>query len=389
MKTILRTDLTVEEICEGFEFSKLENKGLFGWDGKLTIQPEYQRNYLYQVANREEGVVQSVLRGYPIGLLYFNKIEKNKFEVLDGQQRITSLGRFIKDMFSVDDEHGNPQYFGLSLPEVKRKKILSTPLTIYICEGTEDEIKQWYKTINIVGIALNKQEIANAIYSGSFITAAKAEFSNSQNSQLQMRKIFVKGDVQRQEILRTALEWLVKSSDDKKIEAYLSLHRRDENIDELKNYFDCVTTWGQKIFPNSKDEMCGLNWGQLYELYHKNFYDVEKISADVEKLFADEAVTNKRGIFEYLLSGKTLPKLLHVRVFENSVKKSVYAKQTKTAQAKDISNCPICAANNSKKIWLYKEMDADHVTAWSKGGRSDISNCQMLCKNHNRSKGNA
>ena len=389
MKTTLRTDLTVEEICEGFEFSKAENKGLLGWDGKLTIQPEYQRNYLYENAKREAGVIQSVLRGYPLGLLYFNKVGKNKFEVLDGQQRITSLGRFIRNMFSVDDEHGNPQYFKLSLSEEKRRKILETPLTIYICEGEEDEIKQWYKTINIAGIELNKQEIANAIYSGAFVTAAKAEFSNSQNSHLQMWKIFVKGDVQRQEILRTALEWLVRSRDDKKVEEYMSLHRQEGNIDELRNYFERVIAWGRQIFPNAKDEMCGLEWGRLYETYHGNFYDAQEISAEVEQLFADDAVKNKRGIFEYLLSLKNLPKLLNVRVFEESVKKTVYARQTKTAQAQGVSNCPLCAAGGSKRIWQYKEMDADHVTAWSSGGKSDISNCQMLCKSHNRSKGNA
>ena len=387
MKTTLRTDLTVEDICEGFEFSRSENKGLYGWGGNLLIQPEYQRNYLYESASREAGVIESVLRGYPIGLLYFNKVARNKFEVLDGQQRITSLGRFIKNLFAVKDEHGRPQYF-TSLPEDKRRKIFETPLTIYICEGTEDEIKQWYKTINIAGLALNKQEIANAIYSGSFVTAAKAEFSNSSNARLQMWKIFVKGDVQRQEILRTALEWQVKSSDDKKVEDYMSLHRRDENIDELKNYFEQVIAWAQKTFPNSKSEMCGLEWGRLYETYHKNSYDAQKISEQVEKLFEDEAVTNERGIFEYLLSGKTLTKLLHVRLFENSVKKTVYARQTRAAQAKGVSNCPLCAAGGSKKIWKSNEMEADHVTAWSKGGNSDIKNCQMLCKTHNRAKGN-
>jgi len=387
MKTTLRTDLTVEDICEGFEFSRSENKGLRGWGGKLVIQPEYQRNYLYENANREAGVIESVWRGYPIGLLYFNKVSRNEFEVLDGQQRITSLGRFIKDMFAVNDEHGRPQYF-MSLPEDKRKKILETPLTIYICEGTEDEIKQWYKTINIAGIALNKQEIANAIYSGSFVTAAKAEFSNSLNARLQMWKIFVKGNVQRQEILRTALEWVVKSSEDKKVEDYMSFHRRDENIDELKNYFEQVIAWGQKIFPNSKNEMCGLDWGRLYETYHENFYDAQKLSDDVEKLFEDGAVTNKRGIFEYLLSGKRLTQLLHVRLFIKTVKQTVYAKQTKAAQAQGVSNCPLCAVGGLKNIWKFNEMEADHVTAWSKGGNSDISNCQMLCKSHNRAKGN-
>lgn len=393
MKTTLRTDLTVEDICEGFEFDEAEGKGLYGLDGQLTIQPEYQRHYLYaeKGGEREQKVIDSVLRGYPIGLLYFNKVGRNKFEVLDGQQRITSLGRFIRNLFPVEDEHGYPQYFR-SLSGERKEKIFKTPLTIYICEGAEDEIKAWYKTINIAGLALNKQEIANAIYSGAFVTAAKKVFSNSTNSKLHVWKNFVKGDVKRQEIFRTALEWLVKSSADKDVEDYMSRHRENEDISELENYFDSVIAWAQKIFPQVHDEMCGLEWGRLYETYHENFYDVEKISAEVEKLFADEAVEKKSGIYEYLLSNHELTKLLHVRFFDKNIKKTVYNKQTSLAKKKGVSNCPMCALGrgpNAKRIWDLKEMDADHVTAWSKGGETSAENCQMLCKSHNRSKGNA
>ena len=393
MKTTLRTDLTVEDICEGFEFDEAEGKGLYGLDGQLTIQPEYQRHYLYaeKGGEREQKVIDSVLRGYPIGLLYFNKVGRNKFEVLDGQQRITSLGRFIRNLFPVEDEDGYQQYFR-SLSGERKEKIFKTPLTIYICEGAEDEIKAWYKTINIAGLALNKQEIANAIYSGAFVTAAKKVFSNSTNSKLHVWKNFVKGDVKRQEIFRTALEWLVKSSADKDVEDYMSRHRENENISELENYFDSVIAWAQKIFPQVHDEMCGLEWGRLYETYHENFYDVEKISAEVEKLFADEAVEKKSGIYEYLLSNHELTKLLHVRFFDKNIKKTVYNKQTSLAKKKGVSNCPLCAigsGSNAKKIWDLKEMDADHVTAWSKGGETSAENCQMLCKSHNRSKGNA
>ena len=392
MKTTLRTDLTIGDICAGFEFSASEGKGLFGWSGKLTIQPEYQRHYLYATENgkRERAVVASVMRGYPIGLLYFNTAG-DKFEVLDGQQRITSLGRFTKNLFSFDDAHGNPHYFS-SLTEAQREKFLSTRLTIYICDGTEAEIKAWYQTINIAGIALNKQEIANAIYSGTFVTAAKKIFSNSTNSNLQLWKMFVKGDVKRQEVLRTALEWLVKSSDDKAVEDYMSLHRRDETAAELEGYFVRVIDWARSVFPNIKDDMCGLDWGRLYETYRDKTFDAQKIAREVDELYADEAVTDKRGIFEYLLSDRELTKLLHVRLFEPSVKKTAYARQTKAAQISGKSNCPDCAAgkgSRAKKIWDFKDMEADHVTAWSAGGSTDASNCQMLCKPHNKAKGNA
>ena len=391
MKTTLRTDLTIKDIVEGFEFDSAEGKGLYGWGGKLTIQPEYQRHYLYaeKGGERERGVIESVLKGYPIGLLYFNTNE-DKFEVLDGQQRITSLGRYIKNMFPAACE-GHRHYYR-SLSEDKKNFLLETRLTIYICEGTEDEIKQWYKTINIAGLALNQQEIDNAIYSGSFVTAAKKIFSNSTNPKLHLWKNFVRGNVKRQEVLRTALEWFVKSSDDTAVEEYMSCHRRDAIADDLENYFETVIEWAKNIFPNLREEMCGLEWGRLYETYHKNFCDATKFSSAVDKLYRDEAVTDKRGIYEYLLSGGELTKLLHVRLFETSTKKTVYARQTQAAQIDGKSNCPDCAekgGKNSKKIWMFKEMEADHVTAWSKGGATDISNCQMLCKHHNRMKGNA
>ncbi|MBR6013118.1 MAG: DUF262 domain-containing protein [Selenomonadaceae bacterium] len=398
MKTTLLTDLTIEDICKGFEYSKLEGKGLFGWSGKLTIQPEYQRNYLYaeEDGKREKAVINSVLKGYPIGLLYFYKPnpEEEKFEVLDGQQRITSLGRYFTNLFSVEDSSEHQQYFR-TLDSEDKKIFSETKLTIYICDGTEKEIKEWFKTINITGIALNEQEVSNSVYSGSFVTLAKEEFSNSQNAKLQKWGTYISGNVKRQEILETAFEWIVKSSDRKKIEEYMSCHRYDKNIDELKNYFEKVIDWADKTFTKTYSEMCGLEWGELYEKYHEVNFDIKKVAEAVEKLHGDEFVTKKSGIFEYVLkffaTGKKEPKLLHVRLFGKVDKQKAYDKQTKTAKQKKVSNCPACVIENGKnknKIWLQREMEADHVTAWSDGGATDLKNCQMLCKFHNRLKGN-
>ena len=191
--------------------------------------------------------------------------------------------------------------------------------------------------------------------------------------------------------MRVALEWIVKSSDDEKIESYMSKHRDDKNIDELKKYFNSVIDWIDETFQETYSEMCGLEWGRLYEEYHEKNFDAEKISVEVKKLFEDETVKDKRGIFEYVLSGGELTKLLQIRIFEESTKKTVYARQTNDAKNFGKSNCPLCAIGhnkNSKKIWKFNEMDADHVTAWSKGGATDLKNCQMLCKTHNRAKGN-
>lgn len=387
MNTELHTDWTIEDICEGFIYNELEGKGLFGMNGKLTIQPEYQRNYIYADGKKDTAVIASVLKGYPIGLIYFNRREDGQLEVLDGQQRITSLGRFITNRFAIEDNNGMQQYFR-GLAEDKRKKILNTKLLIYVCEGTESEIKEWFKTINIAGIPLNKQETLNAVYSGEFVTKAKEEFSNSQNTNITKWSSYIKAVVNRQEYLECALDWVSKGN----IEDYMSKHRHDTNINELKTYFNSVIDWVNGLFTDVYSEMKVIEWGRLYETYHNQPYDIQKINKDVEKLYADEYVKNKKGIFEYVLGGSKESKLLEIRIFEERDKKTVYERQTKDAKEKGISNCPLCALgndNNKNRIWQLSEMDADHVTAWSKGGATDIKNCQMLCKTHNRAKGNS
>lgn len=377
---------TIEEICNGFVYNEYEGKGLFGLSGKLTIQPEYQRNYIYADGKKDVAVIESVLKGYPLGLIYFNKVDGGQLEVLDGQQRITSLGRFVKGNFAIKI-NGMEQYFS-GLATNLQEMIMQTKLLVYECEGTEVEIKEWFKTINIVGVPLNEQEKLNAIFSGPFVTLAKEEFSNSQNANVSKWKAYINGKVERQEILERALQWVSKSND---VSGYMSQHRYDNNINELKLYFNTVINWVSSVFNDVESCMCGLEWGRMYELYHKNAYNPAKVSERVQALMADDCVEDKKGIFEYILGGEVDKSLLNIRLFEPSVIKSVYAKQTQEAKAAGTSNCPICAAcdnNNRTKIWDLKEMDADHVTAWSRGGATDISNCQMLCKTHNRAKGN-
>lgn len=386
METILKTDLTVKDISEGFVYNEYEGKGLFGWNGKLTIQPEYQRNYIYADGKRDVAVIDSLLKGYPLGLLYFVRVGEDKYEILDGQQRVTSFGRYITSKFAIKDENGMEQYFD-GLSEDKQKKILNAPLTIYICEGKESEIKEWFETINIVGEPLNPQELLNAIHSGPFVTRAKEEFSNSQNALIQKWSAYISGDVNRQDYLATALKWVSKGN----VSAYMSKHRRDDNIVELKTYFNSVIDWVSSVFNDVLPQMKGLEWGMLYEKYHTQSFNPQKIHEEVTKLYNDIFVQNKKGIFEFVLGGSTDTKLLNVRVFDEPTKRAVYGKQTSEAQSKGISNCPMCVLedlSNKDKIWEYKDMDADHVTAWSKGGATDISNCQMLCRTHNHIKGN-
>lgn len=389
MKTTLK-HYTVAEICEGFVYNELEAKGLFGLSGRLTIQPEYQRHYLYDDGHRDKAVIDSLLKGYPLGLIYFNVKNDGSLEVLDGQQRITSFGRFVTGRFAIVWE-GREQSFG-SLPANLRDRIMNTRLDVYECQGTEDEIKAWFQTINIAGVPLNTQELDNAIYSGPFVTAAKAVFSNSNNVTLTQKwSSYVAGDPKRQEILRVALSW-VATARGTDIEGYMATHRNDTGIAELRTYFETVIDWVASVFTRSPDkQMRGLDWGGLYERFHSRPYDSAAVNDRVDELRGDPAVQNSKGIYEYILGGETDPSLLSIRLFETSTKKAAYKRQTDRAKSLGISNCSVCASvDNANRTRIYKigEMEADHVTAWSRGGSTTLDNCEMLCKNHNRAKGN-
>ena len=387
MKTQLK-EYSVKEISVGFTYNELEGKGLYGLDGKLTIQPEYQRNYIYADGKRDVAVITSLLKGYPLGLIYFNKPTENTLEVLDGQQRITSFGRFITGKFAIKDENGMEQYFS-GLAKDKQEQILSSQILVYECEGTETEIKEWFKTINTVGVPLNDQELLNAVYSGPFTTLGKAEFSNSQNANIAKWGSYVSGSALRQDFWERALEWVSRGKDN--IGGYMSEHRHANDIVEVKTYFNTVIDWVSSVFKDVENEMRGLEWGRLYEEYHSKPFSPDELSKKIQALYGDGYVKNRRGIWEYVLGGSQDAKLLDIRIFDVPTAKATYAQQTKKAEAAGVSNCPLCAEGheaNRAKAWKFDEMDADHVTPWSKQGSTSPENCQMLCKTHNRSKGN-
>ena len=335
MKTVLK-NYTVEEICKGFTYNELEGKGLYGLNGKLVIQPEYQRNYIYADGIKDVAVIDSILKGYPLGLIYFvdtnaeEQSEKCRFEVLDGQQRITSIGRFIQNKFAVTDSDGKLKNFD-GLPEDKRNLINNTKLLVYVCSGTESEIKAWFRTINIAGIPLTQQELLNAIYSGEFVTLAKAEYSNSQNSKNQKWKAYIKGNPLRQDILEVALNW-ISSSQNMSIDAYMSKHRHDRTINEMKLYFETVIEWVNNLFTDTAKEMLGLEWNRLYETYHSTAYDKTRLNQRIDELMRDPYVTDRKGIYEYVLGREQDKSLLNIRIFSDKDKRTAYQKQTEEAK---------------------------------------------------------
>lgn len=390
MKTELKA-YTVEQIVEDFEYNELEERGLYGLGGELVIQPEYQRNYIYKDNGRDVAVIDSMLRGYPLGLIYFNDNKvTGSLEVLDGQQRITTIGRFVQGKFAIKID-GQRHVFS-SLPVEEQDKILQTELLVYVCEGTETEIKEWFQTINIAGVPLESQELRNAVYSGPFVTAAKAAFSNSRDARQMKWGKYVTGDPKRQKVLEIALSWIA-AKQGTTIDGYMAEHRHDTDASELEMYFTAVIDWVASRFPGvPHHSMKSVEWGRLYEEYGNTPYNGKQTQGRMKELLDDPSVKKESGIYEYILGGEKDTKLLNVRIFEEAIKKAVYKKQTAAAKAVDVSNCPVCASGtntNKTKIWPLKGMEADHVTAWSKGGATDESNCEMLCQGHNRAKGNA
>lgn len=381
--------ITVRDIIEKYKDNAEE--GVVGYGGKLNIRPAYQREFVYKNEQRNE-VIRTVMRGYPsttfpLNVMYWAKADKDQFELIDGQQRTISLCQYANNEFSIIFD-GIPKNFD-NLSQEKKDYFLNYELQVYVCEGTPEQRLEWFSIINIAGEPLTPQELLNANYTGSWLSSAKLYFmkGNSAAYGLANKYIEIEANQSRGKGLETAIRWISNNN----VKQYMADHQNDENADVLWFHFKKVIEWVQSTFTKYYREMKGLNWGQLYDKYSGQSYVSKKISLQVEKLHSDPYVKNSKGIFEYILGGLIDTKLLNVRVFDDATKRSVYAIQTKTAKRKGKSNCPDCALGhdaNKTKIWTLSEMEADHVTAWSKGGKTVSQNCEMLCIRHNRAKGN-
>lgn len=345
-------------------------EGVIGYGGRLNIRPKYQREFIYK-PDQEAAVMNTVLKGYPLNVIYWVKNEDGSLEVLDGQQRILSICRFLDNMYSIVIKNHHVQFHNLKENQKDlAEKILDYELMVFVIEnGTDSERLDWFKIINIAGIVLSAQELRNAVYTGSWLTDAKKKFSKLNSLAYRLGNNYLRGEVVRQAYLETALSWISKG----KIEDYMSKHQEDPNANQLWAYFSSIINWIQQTFPKYRMPMKGINWGELYDSYHTQVYDTDQLEKRISELMIDDDVTKKSGIYDYVLSGDE--KKLSIREFTPQMKQSAYEKQ------KGI--CPICC-----KHFRLKEMEADHITPWSQGGRTIASNCQMLCKEDNRRKSN-
>lgn len=346
-------------------FVDTQEEGVFGYDNKLNIRPSYQREFVYDEKKRS-AVIKTIddLSGEAIGIFQWGLNANGTYEVIDGQQRTISICYFVKGVYGIDDN-----YFH-SWTKENQEKFLDKELLINVFEGSEKEKLRWFKTINIAGEKLTNQELRNAVYTGEWLTKAKKLFSKTGCPAHSLSEKYINGSPIRQEILEIALSWIADSNGTT-IENYMSKHQHDTDVDELWNYFEDVFTWIKRTFISYNKLMNGIDWGILYNKYHKTKYSPADLDKKISELLLDEEITKPKGIWEYVLGGEE--KLLHTRTFDTKQKALGYARQN-----------GLCIKCNGH--FLQTEMEADHITPWSNGGKTDLSNLQMLCLKCNRTK---
>jgi len=356
-------EIPIREVVAGYKDSS-EN-GVVGYNGRLNIRPAFQREFIYKDKQRDE-VIRTVMRNFPLNVMYWVKSDDENFEILDGQQRTISVCQYVSGDFSID-------HLGFdNLTKTEQQQILDYPLMIYICEGTDKEKLDWFKIINIAGEQLTAQELRNAIYTGEWLTEAKKYFSKRDCPAYAIASEYLNGSAIRQNYLETAISWIA-ARDGKEIEDYMAQHQHDTNCNEIWLYFQSVINWLKAVFPTYRKEMKGLEWGEYYNKYSTSQYDPKQLEARIVQLMDDDDVTKYSGIYEYLLDGDE--KHLSIRAFKPKEARGTYERQ------KGI--CPKC-----KKHFEIEDMQADHITPWSKGGKTIAENCQMLCADCNRRKSN-
>ena len=350
--------ITVRHLTKGYEDN--QEGGVTGYGGKLDIRPPYQREFIYKDKQRN-AVIDTIMKNFPLNVMYWAVRDDGNFEIIDGQQRTVSMCQYVSNDFSIDGMAFH------NLQKDKQEQILNYKLMVYFCEGKDSERLEWFETINIAGEELTNQELKNAVYSGTWVSDAKKYFSKTNCVAHQIGSDYLNGSAIRQDYLETAIKWISKGE----IKKYMSKHQHDQNALPLWRYFQDVITWVEGTFTKKRKFMKGVDWGTLYNQFKDETFDTVKIEKETADLILDDDVTNKKGIYTYLLTHNS--KHLNIRAFTPSMKQKVYEKQK--------GECVECGNH-----FDISEMEADHITPWHEGGKTNEENCQLLCKEDNRRK---
>lgn len=351
-------EITIRELTNGYQDN--DENGVVGFGGKLDIRPPYQREFIYKDKQRE-AVINTVTKDFPLNVMYWAVREDGNFEVIDGQQRTISICQFVSGEFAYEN-----RYFH-NLQQDEKEQVLNYKLMVYLCSGTDSEKLEWFKTINIAGEKLTEQELRNAVYSGSWVSSAKPIFSKRNCPAFGLASDYMNGSPERQDYLETVIKWI--SNDN--IEKYMAEKQHQPNANEIWLYFQSIISWVKATFPKYRKEMKGIVWGFLYNEFKDQNFDHKKLELQISQLMQDEDVTNKKGIYEYVLTGKE--KFLNIRAFTDNQKREAYERQN--------GICITC-----KEHFELSEMEADHITPWHEGGQTSAENWQMLCREDNRRK---
>lgn len=355
-------EITVRELTNGFEDN--QENGVVGYGGKLDIRPPYQREFIYKEKQRE-AVIDTITKDFPLNVMYWAVRENENFEVIDGQQRTISISQFVEGDFAY-----NSRYFH-NLQKDEQEQILNYKLMVYLCSGEDSEKLEWFKTINIAGERLTDQELRNAVYSGSWVSDAKRYFSKNSCAAYGLGGDYMSGVAIRQDYFETVIGWKNNDNSDDGIKNYMAKQQHEPNANELWLYFQAVISWVKATFPKYRKEMKGIQWGLLYNQFKDQKFDHKKIEEEISRLMQDEDVTNKKGIYEYVLTRRE--RFLNIRAFTDNQKREAYERQQ-----------GVCVKCGEK--FELNEMEADHITPWHLGGQTSAVNCQMLCKDDNRRK---
>jgi len=359
-------EVTVRELTESYADNA--ELGVVAYSERLDVRPKYQREFIYKPEQRN-AVINTITRKFPLNVMYWAVQGDDQFELIDGQQRTISICQFVESDFAVKiGSVEQPRYFH-NLQADEKQQILDYKLMVYLCSGTDTEKLEWFKTINIAGEKLTPQELKNAVFSGSWVTDAKRFFSKNGCPAYGIASDYMSGSPIRQEYLETAIDWI----NDGDIQGYMAKQQHKPNANELWLYFKSVIEWVTITFPKKRKEMKTVGWGPLFNEFRDSELDPVKIEAEIAKLMADEDVTKKKGIYPYVLNREE--RNLSIRPFTDNQRREAYERQ------KGI--CPACG-----KHFELAQMQADHITPWSKGGRTISDNCKMLCEDDNRRKSN-
>lgn len=368
MKIELKS-IPIRDLIAGY--SNDPDNGVRAYGGKLDVRPPYQREFRYD-EKQKRAVVETIMKGFPLNIMYWSECEDDTFEMIDGQQRTLSICEFFTHDFNIVEENGRGTlYFG-TLTKEEQERFLDYELTVYFCSGTDKEKLDWFRVINIAGEKLLDQELRNAVYVGPFVTDARRHFSKNGCPAYKVGSDYMTGKLEEQAYLETVLRWAARKDGLNKIDEYMAIHQFDPNANKLWAYYMQVITWVKSTFIKYRKEMKGLDWGALYDEFGENIYDTASLEKRIHDLMEDDEIMKKSGIYRYVLSGDLRD--LSFRTFDKKQKREAYERQQ-----------GICV--HCKQHFELEEMEADHITPWKEGGTTVAENCQMLCRNCNRIKG--